>query len=60
MHLRHISPGSMDWLDAVLEGGDEGVRRGGKSHGHENRVRFSFTSDEHEGTDEAQEVAQEF
>jgi hypothetical protein len=29
MHLRHISPGSIDWLDAVSEGGDDGGGRGG-------------------------------
>jgi len=29
MHLRHISPGSTDWLDAVSEVGDDGGGRGG-------------------------------
>ncbi len=29
MHLRHISPGSTDWLDAVSEAGDDGGGRGG-------------------------------
>jgi len=33
MHLRHISPKSMDWLDAMFEGGGEagGGQRGGGS-----------------------------
>lgn len=29
MHLRHISPGSTDWLDAVSDAGDDGGGRGG-------------------------------
>ena len=40
MHLRHISPGSTDWLDAVSEGGDDGGRRGGgKPQGPEERPK---------------------
>ena len=41
MHLRHISPGSTDWLDAVSEGGDDGHGRGGgKPQGPEERPRL--------------------
>jgi len=41
MHLRHISPGSTDWLDAVSEGGDDGGGRGGgKPQGPDDRQRL--------------------
>jgi hypothetical protein len=41
MHLRHISPGSTDWLDAVFEGGDDrGGRGGGKPQGPEHKPRL--------------------
>jgi hypothetical protein len=33
MHLRHISPRSMDWLDAVFEGGEERGSYGGGQRG---------------------------
>jgi hypothetical protein len=41
MHLRHISPGSTDWLDAVSGDGDDGHGRGGgKPQGPEERPRL--------------------
>jgi hypothetical protein len=40
MHLRHISPGSIDWLDAVSDGGDDGGGRGGgKPQGPDERPK---------------------
>jgi hypothetical protein len=40
MHLRHISPGSTDWLDAVSDGGDDGGGRGGgKPQGPDERPK---------------------
>jgi hypothetical protein len=41
MHLRHISPGSTDWLDAVSAGGDDGGGRGGgKPQGPEEKTKL--------------------
>jgi hypothetical protein len=50
MHLRHISPGSTDWLDAVFEGGDDrGGRGGGKPQGPDHKTRLSAAHSDGEG-----------
>ncbi len=46
MHLRHISPGSTDWLDAVSEAGDDGSGRGGgKPQGPEQKGKLHARAD---------------